>query len=786
MTDNGGIGRALSQRGDDISRCAELLLAVGKVSDAELPAHLSAIAAAALGRSRGGFYVAAPPPDMPLIEDVNFEGKRYGCYSFDAPQSLRPRLVALARLTALALAQRKQESHDLQIVNQIHDSVIVMDMAGFITGWNKSAERMFGYCAEEVVGRNILFLHADNENDVPWHDHLLENGRGEMELRCRRKSGEIFWARLSLSQMRDVQGRPFGMIACVTDITAWVENRRRLLLHAKIFEQSEEAIIITDADWRILSVNPAFLRITGHAQESILGEPLTRMNRNPDLPVYDMIRGALRAQGRWQGESSAVRCDGEEFWVRGSVVAVTATDDETANIIWMFTDISEQQRAAERIHHLAYYDAVTGLPNRSLLVKLTEQALAEARRDNSSGALMFIDLNRFKPINDSLGHDAGDILLREVGARFRAAMRDGDVVARIGDDEFVVALFDHAHSGHSSVVAQRLLAALDAPFVVGGHELRIGASIGISVYPCDGNNAETLLRNADIALYRAKLSGANAYVYYSEEMNERSLERLKIEAGLRRALEKDELVLHYQPKANLADGSIIGAEVLVRWQHPERGLVPPAEFIPIAEESGLIVAIGNWVLEQSCRQARKWHVEGQPPIRIAVNLSARQFGPGLAASIRDLLLRHELPAWWLELEITESMLMNSAEHVIDMMDDLTELGVSLSLDDFGTGYSSLSYLKRFPIETIKIDRSFIKGTPEDGDDCAIAAAIVSMSKQLKLRVIAEGVETSAQMDFMRSLGCDEIQGYLFSPPVTVEKFEAMLLNNRKLDQRKLN
>ena len=354
-------------------------------------------------------------------------------------------------------------------------------------------------------------------------------------------------------------------------------------------------------------------------------------------------------------------------------------------------------------------------------------------------------------------------------------------VARIGDDEFVIALFDNTHSGNAALVAQRLLTALDEPFMVRGHELRIGASVGISVYPDDGSNVEELLQHADVALCRAKQAGINAHVFFSSEMNQRSLERLQIEAGLRRALERNELVLQFQPKVDLHSRAIIGAEALVRWQHPERGMIPPGRFIPIAEESGLIVAIGDWVLEQTCMQARKWHEAGIAPVRIAANLSARQFGPGLALQVAELLKRHQLPAEWLELEITESMLMHSADLVVDMMDRLADLGVSLSLDDFGTGYSSLSYLKRFPIETIKIDRSFVSGTPEDSNDCAIAAAIVSMSKQLKLRVIAEGVESTAQADFMRGLGCDEMQGYLFSAPVSAERFEAMMRESRRLE-----
>jgi diguanylate cyclase (GGDEF)-like protein/PAS domain S-box-containing protein len=780
MTDNGNIVRAISPRGEDFSQSSELLLAVIAAADGDLPGRLSVIVSTALGSIRGGFYTAEPPHDLPLVESVSYEGARYGCYAFEAPQSLRSRLITLAHLTAVALAQRKQEKHYRQIIDQIFDSVIVMDMGGFITGWNKGAERMFGYSADEAIGHNILFLYAEDHNDNVLYDEFLEHGGREMEVRRRRKSGEIFWARLAFSQMHDAQGAPFGMIGYLTDISERIEDRRRLLLHGKIFEQSEQAIMITDKDWRLISVNPAFVNITRRAEEDVVGKLITRLSRDPKPAMYELIRDALNRHGRWQDEISFTRSDGNVLPIQISASVVHAFDGGIGNVIWIFSDISERQRSAERIRHLAYYDSVTGLPNRSLLIELTEQAMAEARRDNSGGALMFIDLNRFKPINDSLGHDAGNVLLREVGQRFRDVMRDGDVVARIGDDEFVVALFDDIHNKNAGIVAQRLLASLDAPFTVAGHDIRIGASIGISVYPGDGARVEILLQNADIALYRAKQTGASTYVYYSQEMNQRSLDRLKVEAGLRHALHNNELLLHYQPKVDLITGVIIGAEALVRWQHPERGLVPPMEFIPIAEESGLIIAIGNWVLEQTCAQARKWHEAGFAPIRVAANLSARQFGTGLAAHIRNLLQRHDLPAEWLELEITESMLMNSAEQVIEMMDELSALGVSLSLDDFGTGYSSLSYLKRFPIETIKIDRSFIKGTPDDADDCAIAAAIISMSKQLKLRVIAEGVETIAQRDFMRSLGCDEIQGYLISPPVGVAEFEAMLAGKKIL------
>jgi predicted signal transduction protein with EAL and GGDEF domain len=355
-----------------------------------------------------------------------------------------------------------------------------------------------------------------------------------------------------------------------------------------------------------------------------------------------------------------------------------------------------------------------------------------------------------------------------------------DVVSRLGGDEFVVGLFDVAQRERAATVAQKLLATLDSPIVIDGLDLKVGAAIGISTYPDDGNDTETLLRLADIAMYRAKETGPDAFVFYSQDMNQRAMDRLNLEAHLRRGIERNELVLFYQPKVSIAKGGIIGAEALIRWKHPERGMVPPGEFIPVAEETGLIVQISAWVLNEACRQARCWQDAGLAPMRIAVNLSARDFSTGLPLRIAELLERHGIGAEWLELEITESMLMNNTEKVIAMMDEVAALGVALSLDDFGTGYSSLSYLKRFPIDTLKIDRSFIINIPEDGNDCAIAGAIISMSKQLKHAVIAEGVESEDQLTFLRSLGCDEIQGYLFSAPVVAEKFEIMVREGKRL------
>jgi diguanylate cyclase (GGDEF)-like protein/PAS domain S-box-containing protein len=675
-------------------------------------------------------------------------------------------------------------SDKLQILDHIHESVISMDLGGYITGWNRSAEQMFGYTAAEALGKHILFLYADpdaEDDSEGFHDAFLEHGGRELEVRRRRKSGEIFWASLQLSLLRDGNGEPTGLIGYLSDITERIENEKTMRLQSRIFEHSAEGILITDARHRILSVNPAFCTITGYAESEVVGHPqgILRSDMHTE-GFYREVWGHVEREGSWHGEIWGSRKDGSDFPCWASVSLVRNREGEVCNYFSIFTDITERKKAEERIHYLAYYDGLTGLPNRAMLYKLIDQALVEARRNRLHGALLFVDLNRFKPINDTLGHAVGDNLLQEVAKRLRAAVRSEDVVARLGGDEFIVALFDITRREHAAVVAQKLLTALEPPIRIEGHEFQIGAAIGISVYPRDGFETETLLRMADIAMYRAKQTGHDCYVFYSHEMNQRALEHLKIEAGLRHAIDHGELLLHYQPKVEIESGCIVGVEALVRWMHPERGLVSPAEFVPVAEESGLIVRLSAWVLEEALRQASAWQIAGMPAIKVAINLSARDFSPGLAKRVEELLARHDVAPQWLELEITEGMLTHSSDDVIAMMDALAGMGVTLALDDFGTGYSSLAYLKRFPIDTLKIDQSFVRGIPHDGNDCAIAGAIVSMAQRLGHRVIAEGVETMAQLGFLKSLGCQEIQGYLFSPPVPADRLEAMLHEKKTL------
>lgn len=704
-------------------------------------------------------------------------------------------LAAMAALVAPALsAQRTLTSREreldvisgkladqAQILGQIEDSVITTDLIGYITGWNQGAERLFGYTAEEAIGQNILFLYADEDEADEEMDPFL-SGEREMVVRRRKKSGEVFWASVTLSVARDADGNPKTLIGYVRDISERLQKEESLRLYGRIFENSGEGILITDADEKILAVNRAFTEITGYSADEVIGNTphMLRSGRH-DEAFYAEKRRALRESGYWQGEVWDRHKNGSIFPKWASISAVKNDKGVVTHYFTTFTDISERVAAEERIRQLAFYDTLTGLPNRSTLYSHMEQALVMARRNHFSGALMFIDLDRFKYVNDTLGHGAGDELIRRVAARLKTCLRGSDVIARLGGDEFVVALVDIAKVDDAAVVARKIQAVFSSPFLLDGHEISISASIGISIYPTDGNSVEDLIKHADIAMYRAKEEGRSTYLFYSSEMNVRSLEKLEMESSLRRALDRQELLLHFQPQVDIHTGVIIGAEVLIRWKHPDLGMVSPGQFIPMAEETGLIVPIGQWVMDQAAEQNKFWQQQGIPVVKLAVNLSAQQFRQSLVAEVSGVLLRHALPKELLELEITESMVMRDTDKVIETLRELDALGVPMSLDDFGTGFSSLSYLKKFPIDKLKVDQSFVRGIPDDNDDIAITRAIIAMGKNLGLKVIAEGVETREQLDFLRKEGCDEIQGYLFSRPVPAEEFIAMLKAGRKLE-----
>ena len=549
----------------------------------------------------------------------------------------------------------------------------------------------------------------------------------------------------------------------------------QIKLLASVFDNSGEAILISDARNRIVEVNPAFTLITGYAAEEVRG-------RNPSLLAsgrtspedYRQMWHAINEDGLWQGEIWDRHRDGHVYpkWLTISTIRDVAGN--LSHYIASFTDITARKAAEERIHYLAHHDPLTRLPNRTHLQGRLEQAIVAARRDSSRLAVLFIDMDHFKNINDSLGHHVGDGLLVEVAVRLRQSVRESDVVARLGGDEFVVVLTDISHDTVAAVVG-KLLKNLARPYAIDDHTLHSTPSIGISLFPEDGADVETLMKNADTAMYHAKEAGRNTYQFFTAAMNESATERIVLEGNLRRAIERDEFVLHYQPQIDVASGRPCGVEALVRWQHPERGLISPLKFIPIAEETGLIVQLGEWVLDTALGDLSRWRTAGLDGIRMAVNLSAHQLrDPQLAPRIASLLALHGLRGGDLELEITESVAMKNPQGTIRLLTHLRELGIELAIDDFGTGYSSLAYLKQLPLDRLKLDRSFVMDIEQDPNDAAISAATISLAHSLGLSVVAEGVETASQYDFLKGLDCDVVQGYFFSRPLPAAEVEAFL------------
>jgi len=553
-----------------------------------------------------------------------------------------------------------------------------------------------------------------------------------------------------------------------------------LRLYATVFTNASEGMLITDAHSRIIAANPAFSRITGYSPAEVVGRSPALLNSGrQDAGFYRRMWSTLASRGKWQGELWNRRRDGSIYpeWLSITAVQGEGNGEEgrPCNYIGIFSDITERKEAEARILHLAHHDPLTNLPNRALLNDRLGQTLLQARRDGRGAAVLLLDLDRFKTINDTLGHERGDSLLLEVCARCRRVLRDTDTLARLSGDEFVIVLPDATTADVAADTARRLLDAIALPCRLGEHEISITASIGIALFARDGSDESTLLRNADAAMHRAKEAGRNAFEFYAEDMNTSSLGRLLLEHQLRGAAERGELLLHYQPKVSAADGRLGGFEALLRWQHPELGMVAPGQFIPLAEESGLIVPIGQWVLEEACRQQRAWLDAGFDVPPLAVNLSAHQLAqPDIVATVAAAIERHHLAPGLIELELTETMLMRDVDRTIRTLVRLREMGVRLSIDDFGTGYSSLNYLRQFPVNALKIDRSFVGDIGSDGAEGKIAAAIVGMAHSLGLEAIAEGVETEAQRAFLQMHGCHQLQGNLIARPAHAREIERFL------------
>ena len=551
-------------------------------------------------------------------------------------------------------------------------------------------------------------------------------------------------------------------------------TERQLRLAAHVFEHSGEAIMITDRNNLIVEVNPAFTRLTGYSLEEVRGkDPKLLSSSRTREDEYRAMWNGIHERGFWQGEIWDRNKDGGVYPKLATISVVRSPQGDIDFHIASYADISEQKAVEERIRHMAHHDPLTGLPNRLHLQITLEQAIASARRNKGEVVLMFIDLDRFKIINDTLGHNIGDGLLVEVGRRLRACVRESDLVARLGGDEFVVALTDDGSVKAAAHVAEKILAEVSQPYLVEEHPLRTTPSIGISLFPQDGNSIDELMKCADTAMYHAKAAGRGQFHYYTENMNRGTRERLSLENSLHQALEREEFTVFYQPQADLASKQLVGAEALIGWMHPERGLLPPDEFISVAEETGLILPIGEWVLRQVCNQIRRWREAELPPFTVAVNLSARQFRQNhLAERIQSILEETGVDPAAIDLEITEGTTMERAEVSVTVLQALHDLGLGITIDNFGTGYSSLSYLKRFPVDKLKIDRSFVRDIPDDPNDVAITRAVIQMAASLGLKVVAEGVETDDQLNSLRDWGCDILQGYWYGRPMEAEAFAA--------------
>ncbi|HEY0140733.1 MAG TPA: EAL domain-containing protein [Thermoanaerobaculia bacterium] len=665
-------------------------------------------------------------------------------------------------------------------------SIIATDADGTITVFNSGAERMLGYAAEEMIGtRSLLDIHVEHElvqhasglsaehrRDVSGFEVLVLRaaleGVEEHEWTYVRKNGETLTVAVSVTALRAEDGAITGFLHVGTDITARRRAEETLRMQSAAMTASMDGIGILNERLEFIYSNDALARLYGYTRPlDLIAKSLTDLYEpHEQVRFITSVVPVVHQRGRWRGEATGVRRDGVNF---PQEISLTAIDG--GGMVCVVRDITERTYAEEQIKHLAYHDALTNLPNRLLFKDRLTVALSHAQRDGSHLAVLFLDLDRFKVINDSLGHNIGDQLLQAVAARLQACVRDSDTVARLGGDEFTLLLPRLNRSDDAVPVATKIVEAIRHPFHIEGREFFITTSIGISLFPEDGTDAETLIKNSDTAMYQAKELGRDNYQLFNAIINAKALLRIQLEHGLRRALTSDEFKVHFQPIFDLSNGRVSGMEALLRWTHPQIGAVPPATFIPLAESTGVMIPIGMWALREACVQAKRWHDSGFDTLTLAVNLSVTQLQQiDLVARVHDVLEETGLPPRLLELEITESSAMQSPETSVRTLYELKKIGIRISLDDFGTGHSSLSYLKRFPIDTLKIDQSFIHDITSDPDSAAIVTAIIAMAHSLRLKVIAEGVEFTEQANFLRRHSCDQMQGFLIKPPVPAEEF----------------
>ncbi|MBX8540130.1 EAL domain-containing protein [Pseudomonas cichorii] len=686
-------------------------------------------------------------------------------------------LLTISDITPLKQAQQQLQLSEEKFAKAFHSSpdglVIARTSDGLLLEVNEGFCRMTGYSESQCLERSGLDLQiwVDPNERQQLIKQLQQNGvvrdfRGQI----RRLDGQVRLCEMSSHPML-IAGEECIM-TLARDITERQQMQEKLHLAATVFESTAEGVLITDTRQRINAVNRAFSEITGYGEEEALGQtPRLLASGQHDSAFYAAMWHQLSAEGHWQGEICNRRKNGELYPCWLTISAVRNKDRFITHFVAVFADISSLKHAQARLDYQAHHDPLTGLPNRTLFENRLHSALLHSEESGSLGAVLFIDLDRFKHINDSLGHPVGDLLLKGIAQRLKETLRDIDTVARLGGDEFIVLLPGLLQPGDAQTIGNKLLACFTAPFQAGEHEFFMSASIGSCLFPTDGTDVATLVKNADAAMYRSKAKGRNRIESYTRDLTSQASERIALEQELRRAIERNELSLSYQPKTSLLTNRLVGAEALIRWSHPTFGEVPPEHFIPLAEENGMILQIGDWVLEHACRQMYEWRKNYAPFGPLSVNLAGAQLRqPNLLKRIEQLLADNGLEPGCLQLEITENFIMSQTEEALSVLHKLKKLGVQLAIDDFGTGYSSLSYLKRLPLDILKIDQSFVRGLPEDTHDAAIVRAIIALGRSMQLTIIAEGVENPEQQKFLTEQGCEQIQGYIVSLPLPPEEF----------------
>lgn len=689
------------------------------------------------------------------------------------------------RVRTEAEYQKMQERFS-EIYSSSKDAIVFATLDGMVLDVNEAFVKLTGYANSELMGikKNQDITPSEyREMEAKMVQHILDTGEPrEYEKEYLRKDGTRVPVQMTAFLVKGPGGKPVGLAAIIRDLTeqrASEMERQRLSLAV---EQSPAIVMITDTEGHIEYVNSKFTEVTGYTLEEVKGKNPRLLKSGQTAPeVFKQLWDTIQSGGVWQGEFRNKKKNGELYWELASISSIKDSEGRITHFLAVKEDISKRKWAEETVVHMAYYDSLTDLPNRFLIQDRLNQLLTQARRKKKLVAIFMLGLDRFKSVNDTLGHALGDQILQAVGKRLAGSIRETDTIGRLGGDEFLILVPEIPSVEEAGKIAHEMLTSLRPPIHVNGHEVNLTASIGISVFPHDGDDVESLFKDADTALARAKHQGRNNYQLYTPAMHVEIFGRMVLENSMRKALSREEFVVHYQPIVELKSRRLVGTEALVRWQHPEIGLISPMEFIPIAEENGLIVPIGEWVLRAACEKVRYWHESGLPPLSLSVNLSARQFqDANLLEMIEWVLRKTSLESRHLEIEITEGIAMENVDFTLTTLRRLKEMGVRIAIDDFGVGYSSLSYLKEFPIDSLKVDQSFVRDLTSDPADAAIVSAVIVLAHSLKMRVIAEGVETQEQLDYLKRQGCDMAQGYLFSKPLPPDQLEALILQSKRL------